>query len=166
MNNVPSKDEGRRRRGLMNEVRVSVRALHNTLALLNHYVGVHVELKDVEVYCLDLLDQEGPLSPGTLAKRMGLHPATMTGILDRMERAGWVSRDRDSADRRAVVVSARRERDAEMLRLYAGMNGSLAEILAGYREEELEVLVDFLSRAAEAGKEAVDELSRSRPDTP
>ncbi len=150
----------------MNDVRASLRALHNTLALLNHYVGVHVELKDVEVYCLDLLDQEGALSPSALAKRMGLHPATVTGILDRLERAGWVSRDRDSADRRAVVVRTRRERGAEMLRLYAGMNGSMAEILSSYREDQLEVLVDFLSRAAEAGQGAVGELSRSRPDTP
>jgi DNA-binding MarR family transcriptional regulator len=159
MNNVPSKDEGRRRRGLMNDVRATLRALHNQLALLNHYVGVHLELKDVEVYCLDLLDQEGPLSPSALAKRMGLHPATMTGILDRLERAGWVSRDRDSADRRAVVVLALRDRSAEVMKLYSGMNGALAEILSSYSEEELRLIADFLGRTTAAGQTATGELS-------
>lgn len=144
----------------MNDVRGSMRALHNQLALLNHYVGVRLELKDTEVYLLDLLDQEGPLSPSTVAKRMGLHPATLTGILDRMERAGWISRDRDSTDRRAVVVRALRVRGAEVLKLYAGMNGSLAEILSSYDDEQLELLADFLNRTALAGRTAVDELAQ------
>ncbi len=143
----------------MNDVRASLRALHNQLALLNHYVGVRLELKDVEVYCLDLLDQDGPLSPGTLAKRMGLHPATMTGILDRLERAGWVRRDRDGADRRAVVVLALRDRSAEVVKLYAGMNGALAELMSGYSEEELLVLADFVGKAAAAAQTAADDLS-------
>jgi hypothetical protein len=49
-----------------------------------------------------------------------------------------------------------------MMRLYAGMNGSMAEILSSYREDQLEVLVDFLSRAAEAGRAAVGELAEDR----
>jgi DNA-binding MarR family transcriptional regulator len=35
------------------------------------------------------------LSPSVLARRAGLHPATMTGILDRLERGRWITRDRD-----------------------------------------------------------------------
>jgi MarR family len=40
--------------------------------------------------CLDLITRHGPLSPSAPARRAGLHPATMTGILDRLERGGWV----------------------------------------------------------------------------
>ena len=56
----------------------------------------------------------------------------MTGILDRLERAGWIARERDPADRRAVVVRALRERYPEVFGLYNGMNASMNEIYAGY----------------------------------
>jgi DNA-binding MarR family transcriptional regulator len=62
--------------------------------------------------CLDLIDRYGPLSPSALARRAGLHPATMTGVLDRLERDGWIVRERDPADRRGVLVQPVRSRCA------------------------------------------------------
>jgi len=83
----------------------------------------------------------------------------MTGILDRLERGGWVVRERDPSDRRAVVVRALRDRNAELVRLYAGMNSSMNEICAGYDDAELEVLADFLRRTVDAGREATEKLA-------
>src|SRR4029434_10305535 len=117
-------DTARRRRRLTRAIKASLRELSNQLSLLNHHVGAHVELKDVDLDCLELINRHGPLNPSALARRAGLHPATMTGILDRLERGGWVTRDRDPNDRRAVVVRVRRDRGAELFRLYAGMNTS------------------------------------------
>jgi DNA-binding MarR family transcriptional regulator len=88
-----------------------------------------------------------------------LHPATITGILDRLERGGWIARERDPSDRRAILVRARRDRYADLLRLYSGMNRSMNQIYAGYSESELEAIADFLHRTAQAGKGATDELS-------
>jgi DNA-binding MarR family transcriptional regulator len=152
-------DARRRKRRLTNAIKESLRELSIQLSLLNHQVGTHLDLKDVDLDCLDLVARYGPLSPSALARRAGLHPATMTGILDRLERAGWIGRDRDPADRRAVSISARRERAGEILGLYAGMNGSLDRLCAGYSEEELALLADFLRRTAEAGHHATEELS-------
>jgi DNA-binding MarR family transcriptional regulator len=129
------------------------------LSLLNHRVGGRLDLKDVDLDCLDLISRHGPVSPGALARRAGLHPATMTGILDRLERGGWVARERDPDDRRAVVVRVLPERSAELVRLYSGMNTSLDEICAGYGEADLELLADFLRRATDAGRDATDELA-------
>lgn len=53
--------------------------------------------------CLDLINRHGPLSPSNLARQAGLHPATITGILGRRENAGWIARERDPADRRAIT---------------------------------------------------------------
>lgn len=83
----------------------------------------------------------------------------MTGILDRLERGGWVARERDPSDRRAVLVRALRNRNAELLRLYAGMNASMDRICAGYGDTELELIADFLRRTADAGQNATDELA-------
>jgi DNA-binding MarR family transcriptional regulator len=83
----------------------------------------------------------------------------VTGIIDRLERGGWVARERDPSDRRAVVVRAVRDRNAELLRLFSGMNASMDEICTGYGDTELELLSDFLRRTANAGGRATDELA-------
>ena len=149
----------RQRRRLTTAIRESLRELSIQLSLLNHHVSGRLELKDVDLDCLDLISRHGPLSPSALARRAGLHPATMTGILDRLERGGWVARERDQADRRAVMVRALRDRGAEVLRLYAGMNASMDQICAGYTDTELELLAGFLRRTASAGRAATDALA-------
>ena len=151
----------RRRRRLTTTIKESLRELSNQLSLLNHRVGAHLELRDVDLDCLDLIARHGPLSPTALARRTGLHPATMTGVLDRLQRGGWVTRDRDpdAADRRAVAVRALRDRNAELFRLYSGMNTSMDQICAGYTDTELVLLADFLRRSTDAGRAATDELA-------
>ena len=151
-------DAARRRRQLTRAIKESLRELSNQLSLLNHHVGAHVELKDVDLDCLELINRHGPLNPSALARRAGLHPATMTGILDRLERGGWIVRERDPADRRAVLLHARRERAREVFGMYAGMNGAMDEICAGYTDEELATVADFLHRVGEAGRTAAAEL--------
>jgi DNA-binding MarR family transcriptional regulator len=153
------RDAARRRRRLTNEIKDSLRDLRGQLALLNHQIGARLELKDVDLDCLDLISRHGPLSPSALARRAGLHPATMTGILDRLERGGWIARDRDPDDRRAVAVRAQRDRSGEVFGLYAGMNSKLDELCAGYGDDQLELLADFLRRTTEAGRDATDELA-------
>ena len=157
MSSISSTDSDRRR--LTASIKQSLRALSIQLSLLNHQVGAHVGLNDVDLDCLDLIARHGPISPSALAQRAALHPATITGVLDRLERGGWVVRERDPSDRRAVVVRPLRDRSAELVRLYGGMNASMHEICAGYDEAELEVLAEFLRRTVDAGRSATDKLA-------
>ena len=157
MSSISSTDSARRR--LTSAIKQSLRALSIQLSLLNHQVGAHVGLNDVDLDCLDLVARHGPLSPSALAQRAALHPATLTGILDRLERGGWVVRERDPSDRRAVVVRALRDRNTELVRLYSGMNSSMSEICARYGSAELEAIADFLRRTVDAGQSATDKLA-------
>jgi DNA-binding MarR family transcriptional regulator len=156
-NDDAERDRGRKRS--IAAIRDSLREVGIQLALLNHQISARLELKDVDLDCLNLIDRDGPLNPSVIVRRTGLHPATMTGILDRLERGGWIARDRDPSDRRAVIVRALRDRNPDLMRLYAGMNRSLNEILAGYDDTQLALLADFLNRTAEAGREATDDLA-------
>jgi DNA-binding MarR family transcriptional regulator len=139
----------------------ALRDLRNQLSLLNHQVSARLALKDVDLDCLELIGRHGPLSPSALARRAGLHPATMTGILDRLQKGGWIVRERDpeAADRRAVAVRAVRGRNAELFRLYAGMNAAMDDLCAGYSEEELALIAGFLRRATSAGTTATGDLA-------
>jgi len=157
MGSISSTDSDRRR--LTASIKQALRALSIQLSLLNHQVGAHAGLNDVDLDCLDLIARHSPISPTALAQRAALHPATVTGILDRHERGGWVARERDPSDRRALVVRVLRDRSAELVRLYGGMNSSMSEICAGYSEAELQVLADFLRRTVEAGRTATDKLA-------
>jgi DNA-binding MarR family transcriptional regulator len=143
------------------DVREALRDLNIQLSLLNRRFGGRVELKDIDWTCLDLINRYGPLSPSSLARRAGLHPATMTGVLDRLQKGGWIVRERDpeSSDRRAVTLRAVRERNSELFELFSGMNNRMDELCARYSGAELEVIADFLQRTGVAGREAAEELA-------
>jgi DNA-binding MarR family transcriptional regulator len=153
-----------RRRRTTVALKESLRELRNQLSLLNHQVSARLSLKDVDLDCLELIARHGPLSPSALARRAGLHPATVTGILDRLEKGGWVVRERDpdSSDRRAVAVRAVRGRNAELFRVYSGMNTAMDELCEGYSEAELELIGEFLRRVTSAGRTAATDLAGSR----
>ncbi|MEU8900111.1 MarR family transcriptional regulator [Nocardia sp. NPDC048505] len=150
----------RDRRRAANAVKESLRELNSHLALLNRVFGGKLELKDADWHCLDLISRHGPISPGALAKLAGLHPATMTGILDRLQRGGWAVRERDpdAADRRAVTVRAVRDRNPELYRVLAPMNTRMDELCERYTPEQLELIADFLRRTTGASQDAAAEL--------
>jgi DNA-binding MarR family transcriptional regulator len=167
MGSVPSTkpaDAQRRKRRLTNEIKESLRELRIQLVLLNQRVGGRLDLRNVDLDCLDLVSRYGPISPGALARSAGLHPATMTGILDRLERNGWIARERDPGDRRAVVVRALPDRGGEAFRLYAGMRAAMDDICADYDVEQLQLIAGFLARVSVAGERSAEELAE--PDQP
>jgi len=157
-----SSGDGRDRRRTVVAIKDALRELRNQLSLLNHQVSRRLELKDVDLDCLELVQRHGAMTPGELARRAGLHPATLTGILDRLQRAGWVTRERDpdAADRRAVTVRAVKDRGPELFALYSRMNASMDDLFAGYSEAELALLADFLRRTTALGRTATEELAQ------
>ncbi|MFE9575446.1 MarR family transcriptional regulator [Nocardia sp. NPDC006044] len=153
----------RQRRQLTVAVKEAVRDLNIQLSLLNRRFGGRVELRDIDWTCLDLINRYGPMTPTVLARQAGLHPATLTGILDRLQKGGWVARERDpeSADRRAVTISAVRERNSTLFEIFAGMNGRMDAVCERYSEPELELIADFLRRTSAAGQASAEELAES-----
>ena len=85
----------------------------------------------------------------------------MTGIIDRLERGGWITRERGPSDHRDVVVQPVRSGRAVVLRLASGMNAAVAQIWAGCQDDELEAIASFLRRTADAGRTAAEELDAS-----
>jgi DNA-binding MarR family transcriptional regulator len=115
------------------------------VVLYNHLVAQHVGLGASDGQFMTLLDVYGPLTPGELARHTGMTTGTVTGVLDRLERVGFVERTRDTKDRRKVVVTRREEVLAEKLfPYYAPQAHALAEVLSTRSPEELRVIAEFL----------------------
>ena len=152
MSSIPSRTK------LNGVIRDCLRELGLRLALLNFQISSRLKLNAGDLNCLDIIGRHGPLNPSALARLSGMHPATMTGVLDRLEKGGWITRERDPADRRAVLIQAVPEQGAEVLKLYSGMNSAIAAICSSYSDKELAAIGDFLKRCAEAGRESIDKL--------
>jgi DNA-binding MarR family transcriptional regulator len=159
METVSSGDGSVDRRGSLNQaVREALRDLGTELSLLNQRISGRLDLKGTDLQCLDLIDSHGRLSPRALAQLASLHPATLTGVIDRLERGGWIVRERDPSDRRGVILQAAPGRRADVLRLASGMNAEVAKICADYSSDNLQLIAEFLRRTADAGRTASAQL--------
>jgi DNA-binding MarR family transcriptional regulator len=111
-------------------------------------IAERVGLSATEHKALDLLSRAGPLTAGQLAEATGLTTGAITGLVDRLEKAGFVSRERDVRDRRKVVIAPNLEKmNQEIAPLFEGLSLQMAALLSAYSEEELATIHDFVSRS-------------------
>src|SRR6266511_2617420 len=89
----PGVEEARRRRRWAAAIGKLLRELVIQLSVRNHQIGAQLDLQDVDINRLHLIDRLGPPSPRALARLAGVHPATITGMVVRLERGGWVVRE-------------------------------------------------------------------------
>lgn len=135
-----------------------LRRLAQSLHHLNDAVGFRLELQAGDLEVLDIVDREGPMSPRMVTQAIGVHPATLTGVLDRLERGGWLTRRGDPTDRRRVILEAASDRGGELTRLYQPMSTAIARLSSEYSPEQLTIIVDFVERAAAAGEDATTQV--------
>jgi DNA-binding MarR family transcriptional regulator len=143
---------------VIRQVQLALRSMGAQLGRLNSTIASLVELRGGDIELLDHIGRVGPVSPSALAAQLHIHPATMTGILDRLEQGGWVVRERDSPDRRKVQLRAVRARGPELVKLYAPMNAALMKISSGFTSDQLEAIRDFLISIGEAASDVVEDI--------
>lgn len=117
-------------------------------------------LNGTDLQAVGLLVAGGPATPGELAARTGLTAGgAITAVVDRLERAGFVTRSRDPQDRRRVLVSAVPDAIAQAVGpAYAGVTERWGEVLAALSDEQLEFANDLLARAAEVNRAEVERM--------
>jgi DNA-binding MarR family transcriptional regulator len=130
---------------LITEFIAAIRESQTATDMLDHAIADYVGLDRTAYRCLDILDREGPMSAGRLAQQARLSPGAMTALLDRLEEKGFARRTRDTQDRRRVLVEVTPELRRRAAQLY-GTPQEGVDALAGYSDEQLEFLIDFLRR--------------------
>src|SRR5262245_15892959 len=110
--------------------------------------------------CADILERNGPMTAGRLAEHTGLTTGAITGVIDRLEKAGFVRRAEDPGDRRRVIIEpCFKTMDRVIGPLFTSMGRASAELCASYTTEQLAVIRDFTVRAH---RMALDEARKLR----
>jgi DNA-binding MarR family transcriptional regulator len=99
--------------------------------------------------CLDIVDYAGPITAGELAKQSGLTTGAVTTVLDRLERAGYVRRTRDTADRRRVLIEITDEARQRAMEFYGPLAEAGIKNMDGFTLDQLTVMRDFLRQGRE-----------------
>ncbi len=118
-------------------------------------------ISETDLHCMNIIENSGGLTAGELAVQSGLTNGAVTGVLDRLERAGFARRVPDPADRRRVHV----EVTAEFYKRAELIWGPIAEDLQAtlgkrFTTEELKRMTDVLRVTAEVGQRHLERLRK------
>jgi DNA-binding MarR family transcriptional regulator len=133
---------------------------NSTRTVLFHAViAERLGLNPSDHKCADLLmAQGGPVTPGRLAELTGLTTGAITGVLDRLERAGFISREHDPNDRRRILVHITRERAPDLSRFFAPLVSGMRELCARYTVDDLALILEFTQGCTTVLRDAAERL--------
>jgi DNA-binding MarR family transcriptional regulator len=141
----------------------SVRRHSTATVLLHHAVADRLGLGPTDHKCLDLL-QERPTSGSELAARTGLTTGAITGVVARLERAGYLHREPDPWDGRRQILSAVPERLNDVAEVLQPIRGEMAALLDEFDSDQLVTIATFLNRASELAHRHAALLRAPSPD--
>ena len=153
------------RKALLQELEEAMRRSSAQGVLYGQTVANVAGIANSDLECMDILYLEGRVTAGRLAEVTGLTTGAITGVVDRLERAGLVRRERDDADRRKVFIAVVPDAIAGLGRYYVPMQQAMEKICSGYSDEELRLLLRFANEGYK-GALAATEALKSLLDTP
>ncbi|MBV1851550.1 MarR family transcriptional regulator [Catellatospora tritici] len=157
---MPEPDASAARAALVERLHLAGREISAAAVMFHTALAARHGLSATEEKALDLLDRHGPMTPRELGTASGLAPASVTGLIDRLERKGFARRAPHPQDRRSVLVEVALDRAGDLGPLFEDWVRSLDELLARYSDAELAVIIDFLSESAARQRAATTRLSQ------
>ncbi len=154
----------------IDELLAALREQASRTLMFHQAVTEGVGLGPSDIKALDLARTEEGLTAGRLAQITGLSTSATTAVLDRLEQRGFVERRRDPTDRRRVVVVSTRRDEQEVGGIFADLETWVRDLLAGYDDDQLALLIEFTQRLNRESAERTRTLtssprrSRSHPE--
>jgi len=154
---------------LIERVGTAVRRMGAQSVITSAAIAARFGLHTTDLECLDVLFLRGEATAGELAKATGLTSGAMTALLDRLERAGYVSRGADPTDRRRVLLRIRPEAIRSIQAVYEPLAQRSFELWSGFSRSELEIVERFLTLSTDLVVSYAEEVqgragSRTGPD--
>lgn len=104
-------------------------------------------MNPTDLRCLAILTSTGSITAGQLAETMGLTTGAVTGVVNRMERAGYVRREKDPADgRRVVIRPVPEELERAGVGFLGSQEGEVDALVSEYDDRSLAIILDFMRK--------------------
>ncbi|TNH29366.1 MarR family transcriptional regulator [Micromonospora orduensis] len=107
-----------------------------------------------------------PITPGRLGEQLNLSSGSVTALIDRLERAGHIRRDRDTADRRKVLLHYADQGAALAMEFFRPLGARTDTVMDRFSEDELEVVQRFMAAMSESIRTHRDSVRAARPESP
>ncbi|MEV0096455.1 MarR family transcriptional regulator [Streptomyces sp. NPDC050738] len=158
-------EKSEKRARLMAELGAESRRYMASYALFNQALADHLKLHPTDLQCLNLLGlEDAPVTTGRVAELTGLTTGSATRLVDRLERAGYVTRQRDAEDRRKVLVVLEPARMAELGAVWGKLNGAWFEMFDAYGDEGIELITEHMRRTVELSGAQISRLRSGELD--
>lgn len=125
-------------------------------------VATSLGLYNNDFISLDILREAGPITAGELSKKTGLTTGSITALVDRLEKKGYVYRQNDPTDRRRVIIVPNYENKDEVGHSYEALHTAMVALASSYTEEELALIMQFMGKANTVLEEQIQQLSTTR----
>ena len=145
-------------RALPGQVAGGLRALSTQIDRLDQAAADRYGLNRTDMRALDILGRAGPLAPTALARLLGFTTGGVTTVLDRLEKAGYLRRRPEPGDRRRQLVETTEATAARDEEVFGDLIRGTRDLLAGYTDDQLLVIRDFLDRARQLTAAHADAL--------
>lgn len=155
-----------RRSDLTDAITLEIRRQQVRTDAFDDAISIALGINRSDHRTLDVLDQEGSMPAGQLAKAVGLSTAAMTTVIDRLEARGFAARKPDPSDRRRVLVEVAPEFHRAMYPYYAPLGALAEQVYDQFTDDELEVLLRFLEAGNEQFSGMVDDLKARLAENP
>jgi len=140
-----------------------LRELAASLDALTNAASPHAGLNRTDIRALDIINMQEGLTAGQLAARLKLTTGAITGVLDRLERAGHARRTHDQDDRRRVMVEPTAEARRYGSVVFGELGRELDDLLERYSRRERDLIDSFLRSINDIVAQRADELSDGEP---
>jgi DNA-binding MarR family transcriptional regulator len=135
------------------------RVMSTETVMFHAAIAALAGLSPSDMKAADYLARLGPLTPKELARHSGLAPASVTALIDRLERKGMVHRKPHPDDRRKVLVEFDAERAAASAPLWDYLVSATVEHCQSYTEDQLRAIIDFVTVGAEINHRATAKIT-------
>jgi DNA-binding MarR family transcriptional regulator len=149
------------RAALMQELENAIRRSSGQGVIFGQAVANRAGISSSDLECMDFLVMEGRVTAGRLAELTGLTTGAITGVVDRLEKAGFVKRERDESDRRKVFITTIPANTARIGALYEKLQRAVMKDWMSYSDEELRLLLRFAEQSYETLRAATSELKET-----
>src|SRR5438105_4807302 len=122
-----------------------VRQHSTAVVLLHHAVAEHLGLSPSDHKCLDLLRERGPMTGSELAAITGLTSGAITGVVARLERAGFLLRADDPDDGRKQTLRPALKQIQSIHDVLEPLRQDVATLLGGFDRHQLDAIAKFLT---------------------